>query len=386
MLSPLGVLNVLLSTPPRPSSRKPHWALRLAALAAKPGEICGLAAVLILAALPLVAEAAEHAPVGLLAASSADVVVIGDPRTGGSVVVPTGPVAWLFPAPAGVLFAPDLVHGSTAVIDLRSLAAQDPIAGVTMPRFGTMTDRYLVVADQLLLMSYPDRALMNQYDIGFESPWQVEIAADNSVLLVLERLPDGGGDARMIAVELGEGRLVYRRPLSGDVRHFALSVAFATMALADAGGERVVFVEPATLTPRGEFAVAGKPIDIAFAGDGTFLVLAVERSDGGGELITWKLKLSKKEGLQRKKEWSMSLTAAPLRMALSPDGRHVAVGLENGELQVVDVVNQLMGVTIKLPEAPRDVVWCDPSADGPLQPDWSDDDAPTLDFGPKAEF
>ncbi len=345
-----------------------------------------LAAVLIVAALPVAAEAGEHAPVGLLAASSSDVVVIVDPRTGGSVVVPTGPVAWLFPAPAGVLFAPDLVHGSTAVIDLRSLSAMDPIAGITMPRFGTMTDRYLVVADQLLVVSYPDRALMNQFDIGFERPWQVEIAADNSVLLVLERLPEGDGDATMIAVELNEGRLVYRRPLSGDVRHFALSEVFATMALADAGRERVVFVEPATLTPRAEFAVAGKPMDITFAGDGTFLVLAIKRSDGGGDLVTWKLKLSKKEGLQRKKEWSMPLNAAPSRMALSPDGRHVAVGLENGELQVVEVENQLMGLTVELPEAPRDIVWCDPLADGPLQPDWSDDDAPTLDFGSKAEF
>ncbi len=42
VLSPLGVLNVLLSTSPRPSSRKPHWARHLAALATKPGEICGL--------------------------------------------------------------------------------------------------------------------------------------------------------------------------------------------------------------------------------------------------------------------------------------------------------------------------------------------------------
>jgi len=36
--SRLGVLDVLRSTPPRPSGRKPHWARRLAALATKPGE------------------------------------------------------------------------------------------------------------------------------------------------------------------------------------------------------------------------------------------------------------------------------------------------------------------------------------------------------------
>ncbi len=43
VLSRLGVLDVLSSTPPRPSGRKPHWARRLAVLATKPGEICGLA-------------------------------------------------------------------------------------------------------------------------------------------------------------------------------------------------------------------------------------------------------------------------------------------------------------------------------------------------------
>jgi hypothetical protein len=343
-------------------------------------------AALVAAVVPVVAGAAGHAPVGLLAASSGDVVVIGDPGTGSSLSMPTGPVAWLFPAPGGVLFAPDLVHGSTSVIDLRSLAAKEPIAGITMPRFGTLTDRYVVVADQLLVMSYPDRALMNRFEIGFQNPWQVEIVADNTVLIVLERLPEGGGDTSISAVNLGDGRLVYRRPLSSDIRHFTLSAAFATMALADAGEARVMFVDPATLTLREAFAVAGTPMDVTFAAGGTFLVVAVRRSDGGGELVIWKLKLSKKEGLLRKNEWSVPLAAAPLRTALSPDGRHVAVGLENGELQVVEVANQQLMATIRLPEAPRDVVWCDPSAEGPLAPDWSDDDAPTLDFGSKAGF
>ena len=42
-LSHLGVLNVLSSTPPRPSDRKLHCARYLDALATKPGEKCGLA-------------------------------------------------------------------------------------------------------------------------------------------------------------------------------------------------------------------------------------------------------------------------------------------------------------------------------------------------------
>ena len=40
--SPLGVLDVLSSTTPRPSGRKPHWARHLAGLAKKPGEKRGL--------------------------------------------------------------------------------------------------------------------------------------------------------------------------------------------------------------------------------------------------------------------------------------------------------------------------------------------------------
>ena len=42
VFSRLGVLDVLSSTTPRPSSRKPCWARHLTALAAKAGEKCGL--------------------------------------------------------------------------------------------------------------------------------------------------------------------------------------------------------------------------------------------------------------------------------------------------------------------------------------------------------
>jgi len=40
--SHLRVLDVLSSTPPRPSNRKPSWSQHLTDLATKPGEICGL--------------------------------------------------------------------------------------------------------------------------------------------------------------------------------------------------------------------------------------------------------------------------------------------------------------------------------------------------------
>jgi hypothetical protein len=328
-----------------------------------------------------VTTAKDKAPVGIVAASAGNEVILVDPTTGNSRSIPAGPVAWLFPAPGGILFAPDLVNGRTTVLDLLTLSVRDPIPGVTMPRFGTRPDRYLVLAKQLLVMSYPERALMNRFEISFDHPWQVAVLADNTVLLVLERLPEAGSEASMTAVNLGEGRLVYRRPLGGDVRHFALSVTLGVMALAEADGNQVIVVDPATLIPVAVFPTAGKPVDLVFTEDGSTLVVAVERPDGGGEILIWKIKHEKKEGLQKKKEWTVPLATAPLRLAGSPDGRHVAVGLTGGELQIVELETQVLVATANLRAAPRDVVWCDPTIAGPLLPDWSDDDAPTLGLG-----
>ena len=77
----------------------------------------------------------------------------------------------------------------------------------------------------------------------------------------------------------------------------------------------------------------------------------------------------------------MPLATAPVRLARSPDGRHVAAGLKSGELQIFELDNQVLVATAELPEAPRDVVWCDPSIEGPIVPDWSDDDEPADLFG-----
>lgn len=342
-------------------------------------RFCAIAIALMIC-LPI-AAAKDDPPVGIVAASAGNEVVMVDPTTGDSRSVPAGPVAWLFPAPGGILFAPDLVNSRTTVLDLRNLSVREPLPGVTMPHFGTLSDRYLVLAKQLLVMSYPERALMNRFEISFEHPWQVAVLADNTVLMVLERLPDAGSEASLTAVNLGEGRLVYRRPLAGDIRHFALSVTLGVMALAEAGGNQVIMVDPATLTPAAVFPIGGKPVDLVFAEDGSILVIAVELPDGGGEVLIWKIDRHKKEGLRKKKEWTVPLATTPLRLAVSPDGRHVAAGLTSGELQIVGLKNRIVIATADLRAAPRDVVWCDPSIEGPLLPDWSDDDAPTLGLG-----
>ncbi len=327
------------------------------------------------------AKSEKSPPMGILAASTGNQVTLVDPATGNSIGIPSGPVAWLFPAPGGVLFAPDLVNSKTTVIDLRSLTVQELISGVTMPHFGRLSDRYLVLSDQLLVMSYPERALINRFEILFERPWQVAVVADNTVLFVLERSPDGDGDASLAAVNLSDGRLVFRRPLGGDVRRFALSFSLGLMSLAAADTRSVLLVDPASLTPIAAFPTEGTPIDVVFAAGGSTLLTAVQRNDGGGEILIWELKRNKKKGLQRKKEWTVPLEMAPVRLVTSPDERHVAAVLKDAQLQVVELKGRVPVLSVGLSEMPRDVVWCNPWTEGPLVPDWSDDDAPSLGLG-----
>jgi len=330
--------------------------------------------------LAVAVDAKDDGAAGLIAVSAGETVALVDPLTGGVQSIPAGPVAWLFPAPGGTLFAPDLVNGSTTVIDLGTLAVRERLDGVTMPYFGDLADRYLVVAHQLLIMSYPDRALINRFEIDFNNPWQVAVIADNTVLLVLERDPVGDDPTAMVAVNLGDGRLVYRRPLGGDVRHFGLSPLLGLIALADASSGQVVFADPGALNPQAAFAVAGSPVDLVFVDGGSILAVASELPDGGGDLVLWKVKAEKKAGLVIKKEWHVALDGAPVRVAASPDGQLIAVGLADGRLQIIDVGSKTSVQRAVLSAAPRDVVWCDPSFAGPLLPAWSDNEPPTLEF------
>ncbi len=322
----------------------------------------------------------ESPPVGLIAVSGGDVVVLVDPTLGNALSIPTGPVAWLFPAPGGTLFAPDLVHGKTTVVDLRTARKLDTIDGITMPHFGDFSDRYVVLGKRVLVVSYPERAVIDIFDVRFEHPWQVAVVAGNTVLVVLERSPDGASVPVVTAMNLGNGKVSYRRPMSGDVRHFAISPRLGVIALADAGSGQVLLTDPATFSLRAAFPVIGKPVDLVFAAGGTFLVVALEREDGGGELAIWKIKGDKKQGLQRKKEWTVPLAGPPVRIAVSPDERDVAVGLATAELQIIRIENQEFLASADLPAAPRDVVWCDPSTEGPLVPEWSDDNEPAPDL------
>ena len=323
------------------------------------------------------AWAKDRVPVGMIAASVGTDVVLADPAGGRSSSVETGPVAWLFPAPGGILFAPDLVHSRTTVVDLRRGVVGDRLDGVTMPHFGSLSDRYVVVSGNVLVVSYPERALLYRYAADIKQPWQVEVLADNTVMIVLERKPDEVGGAILTAMNLDGGAVVYRRPLSGDVRHFALSSALGVMALADAGSNEVYLVDPATLTPVLRLGPPGSPVDVAFGDGGTTVMAATALADGGGELVGWKLKAGK-DGIEEKKKWRFPLAGSPVRMASSPDGYHVAVGLSTGHIQVIEVEKQRQVSIVELSLPPRDLVWCDPGLAGPLVPEWSDKKPPEL--------
>ncbi len=323
-------------------------------------------------------------PIGLIAASVGDQVVVVDPSSGLSHSFDTGPVAWLFPAPGGVLYAPDLVNSRTSVIDLRSGSLRELMDGVTMPRFGGQADRYVVVGGRVLIVSYPERALINAIDTEIEHPWQAEVVARDRLLLVLERQRGVVGEAVLTAVMLDEGRPVYRRPLAGDVLRFAVSEALGVLALVDAAAGSVRLLDPATAMPLAEYDFAGRPSDLAFSGDGTELVVVVDDGPGAGLLTESSFKPDKAGVPQRRLRWQHVLGGAPQRLALSPDRRHAAVALTDGRLEIVDLKRQQRLGFAELPSVPRDLVWIDPAVPGPLLPDWSDRNAPAIDLGDPA--
>ena len=333
-----------------------------------------LAALLLVA--PFVLAKDPPPPPGLLAASVGDSVVLADPGTGQTVAFDTGPVGWLFEAPGGALFAPDLVNGRTTMLDLKARSTAGRFDGVTMPHFAPAGDRYAVVADEVLLVSYPERAVMTRMEAGIRHPWQVEMVSD-TVLLALERGPDGAGTAVLHAVDLVTQQVVYRRELAGDVRRFALSRALGLLAFADASTGTVELVAPATLATVGSVQLGGTARDVAFLDRYGGLAAVAVVGGSGGELKLWKLKLLD-GGLKVKKERALALPGALVRLAVAPGDVRLAVALEPGSIAVVDVEGLVAATTIELPGPPRDLVWCDPTRPGPVLPDWSDDDPQEL--------
>jgi DNA-binding beta-propeller fold protein YncE len=336
-------------------------------------------AALLLATLP--AAAKEEPPTGVLAASVGNLVVLADPNGGRTVELDCGTVGWLFPAPGGILFAPDVIANRTTVINVRSLTVVDHIDGLTMPHFGESPDRYIAIAGEVVMVSHPDRAVMARIPAEIHNPWQVIIAPDDAAMLALERLPDGSTGVHITTVNLITRQVVYRRPVADGVIHMALSPQLGLVALADNVSNRIRLAEPATLTPMADHPTAGQPNDVAFAGGGKTLVTALATGDEGGALELALFKQTKK-GLKLHKQRVVPLSAAPVRIALSPGGKRVAVALDGGAVEIVDIDARKIVATTELPGTPRDLQWCDLTREGPMTPEWSDGEPAELDLGP----
>lgn len=324
----------------------------------------------ILVVTSLVAEAKDPPPGGLLVASVGQQVAMADPLTQTFLKVRAGTVGFLFPAPGGIVFAPDLVGGGTTVIDLKGLRVAERMDGITMPRFGASSDRYLVVAGDVLMLSYPERAPIAMVEADLTSPWQTVMTADGAILLDLERDPAGAKPTRLVAVDLLGRELVYSRQLPGDVVRMALAQGLGLLALADRASHQVRLVEPSGLVAVHVVDTAGTPSDVAFVGERERLVITVQEPPESLLLVV-ELK-KRRKGLKVRKTRIYRLSGSPVRLAPGPWGQRVAVALEGGRIEVIDLDDLEPLAMLELGETPRDLIWCDPMARGPILPEWSD--------------
>jgi hypothetical protein len=307
---------------------------------------------------------------GVLAASCGEHVVLFDPAGAWSERFESGPVGWLYPAPGGVLFAPDLVNGRTTVIDVAGRAVRERLAGVTMPHFGEDPDRYIVALADVMVFSYPERALIARTEAGIGHPWQVLVTEDQMNVLVLDRLPDRDATALLVVVDFVQQQLLLRAELAGDVHRMALPQGIGLLALADRSGGVVRMVDPATGATVAAYGVDGEARDVVAVPDMGLLAVAVASGDVG-EIVLWKLKAGKK-GLELKELDPVPLARPPQRIVLSPSGQHLAVLAEPSGVDVMELKRRKLMHAIELPGPARDLVWCDPYREGPAVPRWSD--------------
>ncbi|RLE27466.1 MAG: hypothetical protein DRJ65_02790 [Acidobacteria bacterium] len=312
-------------------------------------------------------------PRGVVIMSSGDQVVLVDPASSGIRSLETGPVGFLFPAPGGVLFAPDVVNGRTGVIDLRSGRVVEMISGVTMPHFGPRRDRYLVVAGALTMVSYPERSLIFRMDGEFDRPWQVQLGPEGMTVLILERRPSGEGGTTISAIDIMHRRVVYSKIFDHDLIHFAMAPSRGVMAVIDRTAGDVVLLDSMTLIEVRRLPVPDGATDVVVLSDGKELVVA----GASGRLLRWALKV-KSDALQVLTEDPIMIPGRTMRLAVGPDGRLVAAATDLGRLIIVDSKKGDVIGEWEIPQALRDFQWVDSQQRGPLLPSWSDSG-----FGPE---
>jgi len=338
-------------------------------------------AVVLAVALAGPATAKEDPPTGILAASAGEKLFLINPATGVAKSLEVGMVAWLFPAPGGILFAPDLTRGRTTVVDLRKQVVTGRLDGVTMPHFGEAPDRYIVVAGKVLVVSWPGRTLLGEVPAEIRHPWQVILLPGDLQMLVLERRHDGQGGVRLWFVDLLDRRVVRKADLDPGVRSMTMVPALGMLALAGgAGGVRMLAggsFEPVAVIPCG-----GSVEGVAAGGTwGKKLLTVAVATEGGGRLERFRLKLKKGE-LTWKVQKGLDLEAPPVALAASPLRLWVAVALKTGRIAIAGLEEGEEVASAVLPEAPRDLVWCEPGIPGPLVVPWTVDSDGTYSTEP----
>lgn len=312
-------------------------------------------------------------PRGVLAMSSGDQVVLVDPGSSRVQSLETGPVGFLFPAPAGILYAPDIVNNRTTVIDLQSGRVVELISGVTMPHFGPRKDRYLVVAGALTMVSFPERSLIFKIDGEFDRPWDVQLGPEGTTVLILERGPSGEGGATISAVDLIHRRIVYSKAFDHDLVRFSMVPAAGVMAVVDRTTGEIVLLSSLTLDEMRRLTVPGGATDVVALSGGEILVA----SGADGHLLQWKLKV-KNDELNVELEDPIVVPGRTIRLAVGPDDRLIAAATDQECLIVVDSKKGDEIGQWPIPSALRDFQWVDTDQRGPLLPSWSDSG-----FGPE---
>jgi hypothetical protein len=330
-----------------------------------PRAIVLLAVALLVVTPPPTAAAAAPQPSGVIAVSGGDHVTLVVPGDAAPVSLEAGTVGFLYPAPGGLLFAPDLVGGRTTVINLSTLQVSERFSGVTQPHFGPYIDRYLVVAGDLVFVTWPERSLIRRIDAEFSSPWQVFLSPEGLSAIVFERSPSGDGPATLTAVDLGSHREVGRRRWPGGISRVAIGLDNGLMAAVNPEESRLEMLDLASMRTVATLATAAPPRDAVFAVGGERLLSAV-----GDEVVIHRVKRRSK-GTEFKIDDPVSLAASVLRLATAPDDRWVAAVTDTPELVLIDAKKGDLGPRWPLPDSVRDVVWCRRSSSGPALPRWS---------------
>ena len=298
----------------------------------------------------------------VLAVASGEVVTLIDVNGGvAQRSVRVGTVPRLYPGPGGVLFAPDFAASRTAVVDVRSGQVRERLDGLTMPVFGTIPDRYVVVAGEVLVVSYPDRSVLAEVDAGLNRPWRTVVGPDERYAMVLERAPS---DSMVTIIDLWQGLVQSRHPVRGSVADMELLVATGALALGADDG-RVLIVDPAT------FAV----IATWQAPSGVRTLVAREKQlvvgCADGSVTVLEIKVRKQE-MRVHEQHRVQLSGAVHAAAGEPGSQRLAVVTDDGVVTLIDAKSGTTTTLTDVEDRPRDLVWVDLSLRGPLEPLWSD--------------